>query len=74
MKRNLYNTRMDSWSSMPGVWMFKVVPWFIGFVFVLVICMWIGYAVIGVTVYKEVKAKGLHSIFNQVWNGPSENK
>jgi hypothetical protein len=34
-------------------WLFKIVPWFIGFVFVLVIAAFVGY---GVLAYKGAKA------------------
>ena len=29
-------------------WLFKVVPYFIGGVFILIVCIWIGMAVLGV--------------------------
>ena len=39
---------------MPGDWLFKVVPWFIGGVFVLLIAAFIGFAVLGVKAVKQL--------------------
>lgn len=50
-------------------WMFRVVPWFIGFVFVLIISIWI---VGGILAYKTINAvneNGLRSLAEQVWCG-----
>jgi len=39
---------MRNRTSMPGDWLFKVVPFFIAGVFILIVCAWIGMVVIGV--------------------------
>ena len=52
-----------------GSWIFRFVPWFIGFVFILVISGWI---LIGFFAYKSVDAindKGLKGVVEQVWCG-----
>ena len=40
--------------SMPGDWLFKVVPWFIGTVFVILVLAFIGFGVLGVKAVKEL--------------------
>ena len=49
--------------------LFKIVPWFIGFTFILIIAIWI---VAGLTIYKGIEAVsevGLKSIAEHVWCG-----
>lgn len=52
--------------------MFKIVPWFIGFVFFVVILGWI---TMGVLAYKTIDAvgdKGLKGVAEQVWCGKAD--
>jgi hypothetical protein len=52
-----------------GSWIFRIVLWFIGFVFMLVISGWI---LIGFFAYKSVYAindNGLKGVVEQVWCG-----
>lgn len=39
---------------MPGDWLFKVVPIFIGVVFVLIVCFWIAVGSLGVKLAREL--------------------
>lgn len=53
--------------------LFRIVPWFIGFVFVLIVSIWI---VGGILVFKSVDAineKGLRGVVEQVWCGKESN-
>jgi hypothetical protein len=50
-------------------WMFKVIPWFIGFVFVVIILFWI---VAGILVYKGATAvgdQGVRGVVERLWCG-----
>lgn len=54
-------------------WMFRIVPWFIGFVAMLIVSIWI---VGGILVFKFVDAineKGLRGVAEQVWCGKEPN-
>ena len=58
---------------MPGQWLFKVVPIFIAFVFILIITMWI---LGGVLVYKTagaVEKDGVRGVIEKVWCGEQPN-
>lgn len=53
--------------------LFKIVPWFIGFTFVLIILLWI---VMGVLMYKSVESVnevGLKGMTEQIWCGKDTN-
>ena len=64
-------SKYNRWSNVDvgGGWLFKVVPIFIGFVFLCIIAYWLFIGVIGVAVVKEVNKNGLKSIVERVWNG-----
>ena len=52
-----------------GDWIFRIFPFFFGFVILLVITIWI---VVGVVAYKSIDAvneKGLKGVAEQVWCG-----
>ena len=53
--------------------LFKIVPIFIGFVFVVIICWWVFLGVVFFKAGKEIDKRGVKSIVFQIWNG-SENK
>lgn len=51
--------------------LFRLVPWFIGFVFIVVVLFWI---VLGVLAYKgigEIGEIGLRATVERLWCGPS---
>lgn len=50
-------------------WFFGAVSVFIAFVFMLVIGLWIAYAVAAVKLAHEIDEHGLKSIIEQVWEG-----
>ena len=53
--------------------LFKIIPIFIGFVFVTIICWWI---FVGVVVYRgsnEIAENGLGSIVHDIWCGKKTN-
>ena len=54
---------------MKGEWIFKVVPLFIGFVFLVLITFWITLGVLAFKGAKEIQGKGLKGFIEQVWNG-----
>jgi hypothetical protein len=69
-------------NDMPGRWLFKVVPWFIGFVFVLILLYWIVVGVILVKSADAINEQGLRGVIERIWCGkeakdcqlPSPNK
>lgn len=55
--------------AMENSWLFKVVPIFIGFVFVLIIVIFITVGVIGFKAVNAVDQKGLKTVISDIWNG-----
>ena len=53
-------------------WLFKVVPIFIGFVFV---CMVLGFVAFGIAIFqgsKEVSKVGLKGVVERIWEGETK--
>ncbi len=57
-----------------GNWLFKVVPIFIAFVFVIIIGWWILVGVVSVKIFNEIDQNGLKSTIERIWEGPSKDK
>jgi hypothetical protein len=49
--------------------MFKLIPWFIGAVFTLIICYWIAIGYVVVKGLGAIDEKGLKGVVEQVWCG-----
>lgn len=50
-------------------WLFKVVPIFIGFVFIVTIGIWVVIGLVGLKAVEKVDKQGLKSVISDVWNG-----
>lgn len=50
-------------------WLFKIVPIFIGFVFIVTIGIWIVIGLVGLKAVEKVDKQGLKSVISDVWNG-----
>ena len=55
-------------------WLFKVVPLFIGFVFLVIVTFWITCGVLVFKGAKEIQGKGLKGFIELVWNGDGVKK
>jgi len=57
---------------LPGRWLFKVVPIFIGGVALLMILYFLFLGTIAATIYTEVNQHGLKSFVERIWEGPKK--
>lgn len=55
-----------------GSWLFKVVPIFIAFVFIVVIGSWLAMGYVAIKATNEIDQRGLKSVLEEVWEGPKE--
>jgi hypothetical protein len=55
-------------------WLFKALPVFIVFVFVLIIALWISAIVGAVKTFNYVSKNGVKSVVEQIWNGGTSEK
>lgn len=63
---------MNKFNKKDGDWIFKIVPWFIGFVFICILTGWIVFGVIASKVFSEVSDEGLKSVVENVWCGKQQ--
>ena len=54
---------------MNNAWLFKIIPIFFGFVFVLMVVIFITFGVIGFKAVNAVEQKGLKTVISDIWNG-----
>ena len=55
-------------------WMFKIVPIFIGLVFLVIVLYWVFMAVVVGKVASEVNKNGAKALVERIWNGPNGGK
>lgn len=55
-----------------GDWIFTVIPWFMGFVFIAVIGSFVASGVLLLKGAKAVERKGLKAVIERVWFGEEQ--
>lgn len=61
-----------SFNKMPGAWMFKIVPLFIGFIFLLILCIWGFYGFLGYKGYQAVKGGCVPALISKSVDGEQQ--
>lgn len=56
-----------------GDFLFRIVPWFIGFVFVLIVSIWIIGGILAFKSFDAINEKGLKGVIEQMWCGKDAN-